>query len=335
MSKIKAAIIGCGEYGWLHAKVIHNLELFDLYAFVNRNIEKAKKLHAEFGSDDAYFCSDYMQVINDPDIEVVYVCTTHDVHFPIAMAAIEAGKHIFMEKPLAMTVEHCEMIEDAVRNSNIKFFVGHKMRFSKNVQRAVNEMPKPITIIAQMMCSRWSEDFWAQCPIKGGGNVLSQGCHIFDLVTYLSGSEPESLYAEGGTYTHEGGSLIDNIVATMRFKNGAIASITLGDSGLNEYTSKTMIQLYGGDDCINLSNRLTDYARFRPNRKDEISIWPREFMNAWDKSDPEGIYAENRAFFDCIVNDTEPPVGAKQGADSVRMVTAAFKAIRDRSIIHF
>lgn len=331
MKKLKAAIIGCGEYGWLHSKVIHNLGLFELLAFVNRSEEKAKKLCEEFGG--AYYCTDYRKVLGDPEIDVVYVCTTHDVHFPIAMEAIKQGKHIFMEKPLAMTIEECGAIEKAAENAPGKFFVGHKMRFGHNVRRAKQEMPKPISIVAQMMCDRWSEEFWAQNPIKGGGNVFSQGCHIFDLVTHLTGSEPESIYAEGGTMTHEG-SLIDNIVATVRYKNGVIASISIGDPGINEFTSKTMVQMYGGNDCINLSNRLRDYARYK-NGTAETDLWPAGHEEASDELDPEGIYEENKAFYNCIINDCEPPIGAKQGANAVRMVCAAFKAIREGKVQKF
>ena len=331
MSKLKAGIIGCGEYGWLHAKVIHNLGLFDLCAFINRREEKAKTLCAEFGIAGAYTGSDYKAAVADPQIGVIYVCTTHDAHYPIAMDALRQGKHIFMEKPLAMTLGQCSEIEAVAKKAEGKFFIGHKMRFMPMVVKARREMPKPVSIIAQMMCDRWPDDFWAQDPVKGGGNVLSQGCHIFDLVTHLAGAKPETLYAEGGAFTHPGSSQIDNIVATVRYKNGVIASITIGDAGNNDFTSKTMIQMYGGDDCINLSNRLRDYARYR-GQSVETEIWPAEHGDAWDELDPEGICAENRAFYDCIINGKEPPVSAKQGADAVRMVFAAFKSIKEKAV---
>ena len=321
--KLKAGIIGCGSFGRLHSNIIRKLGLFTLHAYADIKEEAASSCAAEYGA--AYYTTDYRKITSDPDIDVVVVNTTHDAHFPIAMDAIASNKHVFMEKPLAMSNQQCEAIKSALVGKPIKFAVGHKMRFAPMVRRAKSEMPKPITIIAQMMCNRWGDDIWAQDPVMGGGNVLSQGCHIFDLVTYLAGDMPDTVYAEGGTFTHTNTELIDNIVATVRFKNGVIASVTIGDAGLNNFTSKTMVQLYGGNDCINLSERLYSFARFKGKLEEKQDL-PQDMYDV--DSDPEGFYLQMKEFHDCIVSGKQPLVGAPEGANAVRMAFAAFESVR-------
>ena len=321
--KLKAGIIGSGSFGLLHSTVIRELGIFALHAYADIKEEAASSRASEYGA--AYYTTDYRKIIRDPDVDVVIVSTTHDSHFPIAMDAIANNKHVFMEKPLAMSNQQCGAIMSALEGKPIKFAVGHKMRFAPMVRRAKAEMPKPITIIAQMMCNRLGDDLWIQDPVKGGGNVLSQGCHIFDIVTYLAGDMPDTLYAEGGTLTHPNSELIDNIVATIRYKNGVIASITIGDAGLNNFTSKTMVQLYGGNDCINLSERLYNYARYK-GKLEEKQALPQDMLNI--DNDPEGFYLQMKEFHDCIVNDRQPLVGAFEGANAVRMVFAAFESVR-------
>ena len=94
-----------------------------------------------------------------------------------------------------------------------------------------------------MMDARWPDDFWANDPLKGGGNVLSQGCHTMDLVCHLNGAKPIRIFAEGGNYTHHGKDIIDNMVATIRFDNGAVATVAQGDSGQTPFVSKFSFQV--------------------------------------------------------------------------------------------
>jgi len=316
-------IIGCGAFGKLHSELIKTLKLFEIHAYADVNISEAEKCRSTF---NAKYCSrDYRDIINDPEIDAVFVCTPHDSHYPIAIDAIAAGKHVFMEKPMAMTVKQCEEIENAIKGRNTRFMVGHKMRFSPNVQRVKREIKKPLIIIAQMMCDRWADDMWAQDPVKGGGNVLSQGCHIFDLVTYLAGDWPETIYAQGGSFTHPGSGIIDNIAATVKFRNGVVANVTIGDAGYNGFTSKTMVQIYTGEECINLSKRLYKYSRYKSRNVEEYEF-EEDYTNL--EEDPEGFYAEIKEFHDCIVNDRNPSIGAKEGGNAVKMVYAAFKSVR-------
>ena len=324
MQKMTAGIIGCGIFGEYHTRILTHFGLIVPHAYVDFKLDAAARLLTMYGG--AYCDSSYMRILEDPEIDIVFICTTHDMHHPIALAAIEHGKHVFMEKPMCMKVEQCDEILKALHVNPVKFAVGHKMRFAPNVQKAKKAIPHPITIIAQMMCGRWPDDMWAQDPIKGGGNVLSQGCHIFDLVTYLAGDEPERIYAEGGAITHPGLKQLDNIVATIRFKNGVMASVTIGDAGLNGFTSKTMVQIYGGDSCVNISERLLRYDRFTGLDVEHSEI-PDDFMDPLH--DPEGLYLQAKVFYNYIVNNSLPVVGAKEGANAVKMVHAAFRSARE------
>jgi predicted dehydrogenase len=168
-----------------------------------------------------------------------------------------------------------------------------------------------------MMDSAWDDSFWANDPVKGGGNVLSQGCHTMDLIYYLNESEPESIFAYGGNFNHKSLSIIDNISATVKFKNGAVASIAQGDSGVSALTSKYSIQVFDGKKSAHLYNRLKS-ARFN----DSVTTIQHE--------DPEefAFMEENKYFIDCLKNNIKPSVSWKDGIRASLMILYAFESIK-------
>ncbi|NSW90996.1 MAG: Gfo/Idh/MocA family oxidoreductase [Firmicutes bacterium] len=324
MYKPKVAIIGCGNFGRLHSNTIKKLDNFEILAYADINRDAAEYCCKQYSAK--YYCEDYRRVLDDKDIDAVFVCTTHDSHYTIGIDAIAAGKHVFMEKPLALTPAHCDSIKKAIEGTGLKFMVGHKMRFQPNIKKVKAEVKRPMIIVAQMMDNRWPDNIWPQDPVKGGGNVLSQGCHIFDLITYIAGDWPDTVYAEGGTLNHSNTTIIDNIVATVRFKNRVIASVAIGDAGCNKFTSKTMLQVFTGNGCINLSNALHKYSRYEGQDVVEEFELTGDYTDM--TADPQGFYAEVKEFYQCIVDGKEPLVGVVEGSNAVKMVHAAFESIR-------
>lgn len=312
---LNAAIIGCGAIAAEHAECIAGLDGIRITAWCDVDLTRAAQFHERFGGN--YATDDAGRILGDDAIDAVYICTHHDTHAPLAVAACRAGKHVMLEKPMALTIGECLAIGEAVEQSGVKLMTAFKLRYYPMVQRARQFIEAPIITIAQVMDSRWPDDFWAQDPVKGGGNVLSQGCHAMDLLCLLNGSEPVSVYAEGGTFTHPGSPLIDNMVATVRFANGRIASLAQGDSGQTPYVSKWSFQMADGVRSVHLHNRLKSGVFFDG-----------EHVVVENDLEEGGMMEENRRFVEALKNGVEPPTTWRDGYRATLMVLKAFESIR-------
>ncbi|MBI3111167.1 MAG: Gfo/Idh/MocA family oxidoreductase [Ignavibacteriales bacterium] len=312
---IGVAIIGCGSIGEIHAQCLQSVEGARLGAFCDAFEQRAQELSRKF--QGSYATTDPARIFSDDSIDAVYICTHHDTHSLLAIQAAQAGKHVMMEKPLALTLDECYRVGNAVEKSGISLMTGFKMRYYPSVARVKQFIPNPIITVAQMMDGHWPSDFWANDPIKGGGNVLSQGCHTMDLVYYLNESEPERIYAEGDNFTHDGVKIIDNIVATIRFANGRVASVVQGDSGQTPFVSKFSFQVMDGMRTAHLHDRMKTATLFDGEKVVE-------------HTDPEeyGFQEENRDFIRALQMNQKPPITHRDGLRATLLILKAFESIR-------
>jgi len=193
--KVGVGLIGCGGMGRHHAADLANIENVGVRGYADIRQEAAEATMREFGGD--FYTTDANKFFDDDRIDVVLICTHHHLHKPYAVEAAKAGKHIFVEKPLALTIEECKEIEEAVESAGVKLMVGFQARFSPFVDKLKETIPKPLVTFGQLVDPRWGDSSWANDPIEGGGNVLSQGCHLFDMMYWLNESEPVTIFAEG------------------------------------------------------------------------------------------------------------------------------------------
>ena len=314
-SPIRTAIIGCGSIGETHAGCLAQISDAQLTAFCDVDETRAAILSGKYPG--SYATADTGRVFRDDAIDAVYICTHHDTHTTLAISAAEAGKHVMMEKPLALNLLGCFDVGNAVEKSGITLMTGFKMRYYPAVATVREFIPSPILTVAQMIDARWPDDFWANDPVKGGGNILSQGCHTMDLVYYLNGSEPVRIYAEGGNYTHPGVDIVDNLVATIQFANGNVASVVQGDSGQTPFVSKFSFQITDGIKTAHLRNRLKTATLFDGEKTTQ-------------HEDPEeyGFLEENRDFIRSLKNKTEPPITHRDGLRATMLVLKALESLK-------
>jgi predicted dehydrogenase len=315
--QLKAAIIGCGAIAEEHLKCLAQIDGIEAAAYCDTALPRAQSMLDRYGG--MYATDDVEKVFRDDGIDAVYICTYHDTHAPLVERACEAGKQIMLEKPMALTAAECFRIGDAVERSGVTLMTAFKLRYYPMVERARTFLPNPIMTIAQVIDNRWADDFWAQDPIKGGGNVISQGCHAADMLYYLNGSEPLSVFAEGGTYNHSNPQVIDTMAATYRFTNGRIASLAVGDCGLTPYVSKFSFQMADGVKSVHLHNRLMTGVFFDGGESTTIN-----------DPDEGGMLAENHAFIHALQTGTQPPTTYRDGLRATMMILKAFDAIRTR-----
>jgi predicted dehydrogenase len=311
---IRIAFVGCGAIAREHARALATIEDAEPFAYVDVDEASARGMLDEFGG--AYSTTDAARAIADDAVDAVYICTWHDSHAPLVELAAAAAKPVVLEKPVAITLEDCHRICEAVERHGITLMTAFKLRFYPMVERARAFIERPIVSIAQIMDARWPDDFWAARPIVGGGNVLSQGPHAMDLLYHLNRSEPVSIYAEGGTYTHAG-DLVDNVVATVRFANGSIASLAQGDSGQTPYLSKFSFQIVDGARSVHLHDRLKSGVFFDGTTASTLH------------DDTElGMVEENRAFIRALRGEIAPPTSHRDGLRATLMALAAVEAAR-------
>ena len=312
---IDLALIGCGMLGRVHAACIGSIPEARFSAFMDVSGEAAERALADLGGD--YATTDLERVLGDERVRAVYICTHHDSHAPLAIAAARAGKHIFIEKPLALSAAECEAVEVAVAEAGVHLMPAFKMRFYSLIVKAHQFIPHPQVVVGQMMDSPWPDDKWAQDPILGGGNVHSQGCHTTDILRYLAAGEPKRVWAGGGTMTHPGHPCIDQCAASIQFDNGCAAAWIQGDAGCGEFTSKFFFEVFGGGRAVQLHDRLKK-ATFTEGSE----VWVEE------RPEEEGFQLENREFVDALLEDRAPVLSAWDGVQATRIVLAAERAIR-------
>ncbi len=315
MADLRLGLIGCGAIGEVHAGCVAKIPQGQFIAYCDIDEAAAKRVLDKFGGQ--YATTEADKLFADDRLDAIYIATHHDSHAPLAIAAAKAAKHIFIEKPLALTIAECEAVAEAVATAGVYLMPAFKMRYYPLIQMAHEFIPAPQVLVGQMMDRRWDDDAWFQDPVRGGANVHSQGCHTTDILRYLSGSEPVRIWAAGGTLTHPGHPCIDQCVASIEFANGHVASWIQGDVALPQLVSKFYFELFGEGKSIQLHDRLKRATFF-----DGDKTWT-EHRDA-----EEGFQLENVEFLTALAAGREPQLTVHDGIQATRIVLAAERAIK-------
>jgi predicted dehydrogenase/threonine dehydrogenase-like Zn-dependent dehydrogenase len=174
-------------------------------------------------------------ILSDGEIEVVFVTTRHDTHARYVIEALRHGKHVYVEKPLCLSATELAEIESAYAHSDRLLMVGFNRRFSPSARDAKAALADagPPMIVCRINAGPLPPEHWARDPDQGG-RVIGEGCHFFDLVQFLAGSRPVTVYA-AAVASAASARTNDNVTATVHFENGSVATIVYtgaGDSSL-------------------------------------------------------------------------------------------------------
>jgi predicted dehydrogenase len=318
MARWHAALIGCGDIGVEHAEAVARMTDLEFVTYCDLDLDRARAFLARFGGRSA--TDDVQEVLDDADVDIVYVCTQHDSHVELCVAAARAGKHILAEKPLALTVEGCLEIARAVEEAGVTLMTGFKLRFYELVRQARELMPEPLLVSMQMMYDRGEDDRWVQDPVRGGGGLLSAGVHAADLLRYVSGGEPSTVMAAGQNYYHRNG-LIDNIAAVYTYDNGVTGSLVYGDCCTPPGVSTFHLQMFAERRSIVLSDRLSHLA-YREMGRDVVIRLGSE----------TGVRDESAAFVAALDAGTRAPVDHRDGTLATHMILQAVESARTGTV---
>jgi predicted dehydrogenase len=214
------------------------------------------------------FCTtDSAEILEDPDIHCIFIATRHNLHAQFAAQGLQQKKHVFVEKPLALSENELSEVITAYRNSPAKLMVGYNRRFSqllKEVKEFFRSRQSPLIIQYRVNAGYIPKTHWTQNPTEGGGRILGEVCHFVDAMQYLTDADPTRVYAEA--ISSDGSNCVnsDNVTITISFSDGSLGAITyvaLGDTGLG----KERIEIFGG----NTSAVVDDFrvAEFYSNRR--------------------------------------------------------------------
>lgn len=199
------------------------------------------------GTPFGYTTNDYKELLADPDIDLVAVSTQHSSHAKFVIEALDAGKNVYCEKPLCLTLEELEKIKISYERSEGELFVGLNRRHAPLIQQLKKEMktdqiPAVYDFIAN--AGFIPKDHWVHDEEAGGGRILGEACHFVDLLQYLDGSELQELNvtaAENNAYP-----MNDNVLITMKFSSGAVGNIIYSSMGSKKYPKEQLRVLSNG-----------------------------------------------------------------------------------------
>ncbi len=310
---LNVGVIGSGGFARsTHIPNLKNLDYFNLRYVAAKSKTSVLSSKKDFGFE--YATTNYKEVIEDDKVDLVLITTRHNLHSKIAIEALEHKKHVFVEKPLGLTVEECQEVLKKVKETGMKLTVGFNRRFSLLSIKAKNfikDRDYPIMINYRMVSGFTPSNSWIFDPVQGGGRIVGEVCHFIDFLCWLLNSNPTRIFAEGGTLSHKGTNLHDNFLVTMKFEDGSIASLVYGDLGSPKF-SKERLEIFAGNRTIVIND-------FK-----ELII---EGINQPDMKLPEvdkGHKTELIEFARAIQNDTTPLVTAEDG---VRATFLCYKII--------
>ena len=225
------AIVGCGMISEFHSAAINEMEHGQLVAVSSRQAENAQRLVDRYGVE-AY--SDYNQMLQRDDIDIVCVCTPSGAHMEPAVATAKAGKHVVVEKPLEITLNRCDAITRACKENNVRLCAIFNSRFSEASQvlkQTVESGRLGRLILGDAYVKWWrTQDYYdsggwrGTWDLDGGGALMNQSIHAIDFLQYLMGPV-KSLQAFTDTLAHERIEVEDVAVAVLRFESRALGVI--------------------------------------------------------------------------------------------------------------
>lgn len=326
---LKIGIIGAGRIGKVHLESIsYHVKNATVTAMADPFMnEETEKLIRSYGVSK--MTKDYKDILNDKDIDAVLVCSSTDTHAAISIEAINAGKHVFCEKPVDHSIEKIQAVADALKeHPDIKFQVGFNRRFDHNFA-AIRKAYDDGKIGEAHILKITSRDPEPPNPayIKvSGGIFLDMTIHDFDMACFLTDSDVEELYVNSAVLVDpaigEQGD-VDTAIITMKMANGALAVIDNSRKAAYGYDQRA--ELFGSKGMVATSNDTVSSAVISNadgvTGEKPLFFFLERYMGSFSE--------EMRQFTEAVINDTEVPVGIHAGLQSVKIGLAARKSVEE------
>jgi predicted dehydrogenase len=330
---MKIAFAGAGYIINIHAKAAQAQKDVELAAVVEKYSEKSAALMQKFRIKDQYETVE--QMLKAGGVDALVIGTPNYLHAPQAIAALKAGVHVMVEKPMAMNAREAEKMKEASEQSGAKLMVAHCWRFDEDVLWLRKEARKLGRIIRTKgigVHTHWGPSGWfTQKNFAGGGAMADMGIHALDTVRFLLGDpKPVSVYARIGTY-YTNVDVDDTGVIIVEWDNGTTSYIESGWWQPHADGPEASTQLYGVDGFGQLFPTQVELIK---RKEERIEVIPSGSKFPRKEHAPQSMYDAQMAYFvTCIRRNKTPIPGAAEGLVNMKVVDAAYKSSQTGKVV--
>ncbi|WP_047152678.1 inositol 2-dehydrogenase [Aneurinibacillus tyrosinisolvens] len=327
MKKITLGIIGGGRIGKLHAENLVRLPEIEIKTISDLFAEQVKEWANHIGIQ--HVTNDYKEVLQDPEIDAVFVCSPTDTHIQIIIEAAKAGKHIFCEKPISFNVSESLNAIEVVKETGVKLQVGFNRRFDHNFKKvretvASGKIGDPHIIKVTSRDPHPPHEEY----IKGsGGLFIDMAIHDFDIARFVSGSDVEEVYVQGAVLVDPVFAAygdIDTAITTLRFTNGAIGVIDNSRKAAYGYDQR--VEVFGSKGSVTIKNDQPTTAEIST----EEGVYQDKPKHFFLERYQEAYIEEVKIFVDCVLNGKDVPVNSNDGLQAELIAHAAKKSLEEK-----
>ncbi|HET7904111.1 MAG TPA: Gfo/Idh/MocA family oxidoreductase, partial [Candidatus Eisenbacteria bacterium] len=310
------SLVGAGNFATAHLlpalRAVSGVEFAQVVASRGLNAETVRRRWKFRGAG-----TDPVSVWGDAATQVAIIATRHDTHARFARQAIEAGKAVFVEKPLALNEDELQEVGEALRRTGGRLMVGFNRRFAPSVRWILDQFGpdrSEMRLHFRVAAGPLSSDHWLLDPEIGGGRLLGEGCHFIDLACFAAGVEPSQIQATSLDATSRRGGPHDFLLS-LRFANGATATIEYLSSS-NARVAKEYLEFHRAG----MSAILRDYLEA------EVYRGGRTQRRKWKTRD-KGHRAEIAEFMAAVKGGLPTPIPEHESIRSTQLTLMAMRSI--------
>lgn len=336
MKKTKVAILGCGFIAHIH---MESYERFvpdaEVVAVYGRSEEKASAFAQQYGLK-AYY-TDLDTLLAESDCEVVDICIPNHAHYEACIKSAKSGRHVIIEKPLALTLEQADEMIDTCRKLGKKLMYAEELCFAPKYERVKALVERgavgDLYMIKQAEKHSGPHSRWFyEKDLAGGGVMMDMGCHALAWFRWILGGNPKvkSVYASMATVLHDT-ECDDNTVTLVEFENGVLGIAEDSwakhggmDDRIEVYGTKgvSYADLFRGNSALTYSLEGYDYAMEKAGSSQGWSF------TVYEEAFNQGYPQELAHFIECIRKDLQPKVTGEDGRAVLEMIYAAYESAR-------
>ena len=324
--RVGVGVVGVGQIGRVHAQNLSkNVPNARLVAISDSNLEVARSVASQTGISKVY--GDYNELVSNSEVEAVIVSVPTVVKLQVVRAAAEAGKHVFCEKPMSLTLEEADQFISISEKAAIKLQVGYQRRFDPSyirVKQAIDagEVGKMLILRSNTRDPPQKVAGWAD-PKVSGGIFLDTSSHDYDVIRWLSGSEVTRVMADGGTEAYpELGVLgdLDTTMSILHLSNGALAHVDACRVSVYGYDIRAEVVGTEGAIFMSIGKSSNTQILKKGHEGNQYSYWYMERFG-------EAYRMELEEFAGAVASDTPVRVNARDGKAAVEIGLAARRSV--------
>lgn len=353
MDKLKVLVVGCGNMGISHARAYHRLADFEIVGLVSRKPYSREKLSKELGGLPTF--SDFKTALNSTRPDAVSINTYPDTHAEYVRAGLASNAHVFVEKPLALTVEEAQSLVELARVKNKKIVVGYILRVHPAWERFIEiaqKLGKPLVMRMNLNQQSSGEQWYTHKQLMNSMSpIVDCGVHYVDVMCMMTGANPVSVSAIGARLSDEISKNMYNYgQLQVRFDDGSVGWYEAGWGPMMSETAFFIKDVIGPKGCVSIvekdkgaSQDIEGHSKtggllIHHSNTDANGnfVKPDELISTKDEPDHDGLcFLEQQYFLKAIQQDMDLTTHMNDAVNSLKIVLAADESFRTGKTVTF